>query len=95
MNIYIVYEINKNDSTSSSDSTLENILFGAVILTKYVNVDRYKYSGYGIGCDRHGSFSFLGIRLERNVIIFGVDMSSSAKIDNMKKDNLILVKGPI
>ena len=70
-------------------------MFGAVILTKYVNVDRYKYSGYGIGCDRHGSFSFLGIRLERNVIIFGVDMSSSAKIDNMKKDNLILVKGPI
>ena len=28
----------------------------------------------------------------RNVIIFGVDMSSSTKIDNGKKDILILVK---
>ena len=70
-------------------------MFGAVSLTKHVNVDRYKYSGYGIGFDRHGSFSFLGIELGRNVIIFGVDMSSSTKIDNMKKDNLILIKGPI
>ena len=30
----------------------------------------------------------------RNVISFGVDMSSSAKIDNRKKDILILGKGP-
>ena len=29
-----------------------------------------------------------------NVIIFGVDMSSSTKIDNKKKDILILGKGP-
>ena len=28
-----------------------------------------------------------------NVIIFGVDMSSTTKIDNGKKDSLILVKG--
>ena len=30
----------------------------------------------------------------RNVIIFGVDMSSSTRIDNRKKDILILAKGP-
>ena len=30
----------------------------------------------------------------RNVIIFGVDMSSSTKIDNRKKNILILGKGP-
>ena len=30
-----------------------------------------------------------------NVIIFGVDISSSTKIDNRKKDNLILGEGPI
>ena len=29
-----------------------------------------------------------------NVIIFGVDMSSSTKIDDKKKDILILGKGP-
>ena len=31
----------------------------------------------------------------RNVIIFGVDMSSSAHADNKKKDILILGKGPM
>ena len=30
----------------------------------------------------------------RNVIIFGVDVSSSTRIDNRKKDILILAKGP-
>ena len=30
----------------------------------------------------------------KNVIIFGVDMSSSSKIDNRKKEILILGKGP-
>ena len=33
VNIYILYEINKNGNTSS-DPTLENCLFGAVSLTK-------------------------------------------------------------
>ena len=42
---------------------------------------------------RHGSFSSNGIRLGRNVIVFGVDMSLSTKIDNKKKDIFILVKG--
>ena len=30
----------------------------------------------------------------KNVIIFGVDMNLSSKIDNRKKDILILGKGP-
>ena len=63
-------------------------------MTKNADIDRYKYSGYGIGFDRHGSFSFPGTRLGRNVKIFGVDMSSSTKTDNRKKDILILGKGP-
>ena len=74
--------------------TLENCLFGAVSLTKNADIDKYGYSGYGIGFDRHGSFSFPGTGLGRNVIIFGVDMSSSTKIDNRKKDILILGKSP-
>ena len=84
MNIYIVYEISKSFNISEYP-TLENCLFGAVSLTKNADIDRYKYSGYGIGFDRHGSFSFPGTGLGRNVIIFGVDMSSSTKIDNRKK----------
>ena len=35
-----------------------------------------------------------GKRSGRNVILFGVDMSSSPHIDNKKKDILILGKGP-
>ena len=33
--------------------------------------------------------------IDRNVIIFGVDMSSTPYINNTKKDVLILGKGPI
>ena len=93
VNIYIAYEISKSINISDY-LTLENCLFGAVSLTKNAEIDRCGYSGYGIGFDRHGSFSFPGTGLGRNVIIFGVDMSSSTKIDNRKKDILILGKGP-
>ena len=55
VNIYIVYEINKNDNTIS-DPTLENCLLSAVSLTKNADIDKCKYSGYGIGFDRHGFF---------------------------------------
>ena len=36
--------------------TIENCLFRAVTLTKNTAIDKYKYSGYEIGFDRHGSF---------------------------------------
>ena len=63
-------------------------------MTKNVDIDKYGYSGYGIRFDRHGSFSSPDIRSGRNVIIFGVEMSSSTKIHNRKRDILILAKGP-
>ena len=91
--IYIVYEINKKDSTKSSDPTLENCLFGAVTLTNNINIDKYGHSGYGIGFDRRSSFSFPGGGFGQNLLIFGVDMSSSSHIDN-KKDMLVLGKEP-
>ena len=56
VNIYIVYEINKNFNVSSYP-TLENCLFGAVKLAKHIDIDLYKYSEYGIGFDRKGFFS--------------------------------------
>ena len=92
-NIYIVYEISKSINISDYP-TLENCLFGAVNLTKNADINRHGYSGYGTGFDRHGSFSFLGTGLGRNLIIFGVDMRSLTKIDNREKDNLIFSKGP-
>ena len=68
-------------------------MFEAVSLTKYNDIDKYKYSGYGIGFDRKGIFS-VSNGFGRNCIIFGVDMSSSVHIDKKKKDILILGKGP-
>ena len=55
---------------------------------------KYGYSGYGIGFDRRTSFSFPGGRFGLNVLIFGVDMSFSAHVDNKKKDILVLGIGP-
>ena len=65
--------------------TLKNCLFDAVTLTKNTDVDKYKYSGYGIGFDRRSSFSFPSGGFGQNVLIFGVDMSYSAHIDNKKR----------
>ena len=93
VNIYIVYEISKSINISNYP-TLGNYLFGAVSLTKNAGIDKYGYSGHGIGFDRHGSFSFSGTGLGRNVIIFRVDTSSSTNIDNRKKDISTLGKGP-
>ena len=69
-------------------------MFGAVRLTKNADIDKYGYSGYGIGFDRKSSFSFPNGKFGQNVIIFGVDKSSSVHVDNKKKDILILGKGP-
>ena len=75
VNIYIVYEINENGNTSTNDPTLENCFFVAVSLTKNPNIDRYRYSGYGIGFDRHGSYSYPSGGTGKKVIFFGLDMS--------------------
>ena len=60
-------------------------LFGAVTLTKSVNIDKYENSGYGIGFDRKSSFSFPGDGFSQNVIIFGADVSSSTHFDNKRQ----------
>ena len=93
VNIYIVYELDAAGSNINGP-TLKNCLFGAVTLTKNTDIDKYGYSGYGIGFDRKSSLSFPGGGFGQNVLIFGVDMSSSTHIDNKKKDLLVLGKGP-
>ena len=57
-------------------------------------LNKYGYSGYEIGFDRRSSLSFPGGAYGQNILIFGVDMSSSVHIDNEKKDILVLGKGP-
>ena len=93
VNVDMVYELGASGS-NDNDPTLKNCLFGAVTLTKNADIEKYGYSGYGIGFDRRSSFSFPGGGFGQNVLIFGVDMSSSAHIDNKKKNILVLGKGP-
>ena len=63
-------------------------------MTKKVNIDKYKYSGYGIGFYRQEFFPDPSGKTGRNVILSGVEMSSSTKIDNRKKEILSLAKDP-
>ena len=93
VNIYIVYELGASTS-HSSDPTIKNCLFGGVTLTKNADIEKYKYSGYGVGFDRRSSFSFPSGGFGQNVLIFRADMSSSIHIDNNKKDILVLGRGP-
>ena len=69
VNIYLAYELGAS-SSHDNDSTLKKCLFGAVSLTKNVDIDKYGYSGYGIGSDRKSSFSFPSDGFGQNVIIF-------------------------
>ena len=93
VNIYIVYELGASGS-HINDPTLKNCLFDAVTLTKNADIDKYGYSGYGIGFDRKSSFKFPGGGMGQNLLIFGADVRSSAHINNKKKDILVLGKGP-
>ena len=93
INIYIVYELAAS-SSHTSDPTIKNCLFGAVTVTKSADIEKYKYSGYGIGFGRRSSFSFPSGRFGQNVLTFGANLSSSIHIDNKKKDKLVLGRGP-
>ena len=95
----IVYEVIKIVIISKPGSndiypTLQNAFLGAVKLTKNADIDKCGYSGCEIGFNRRSSFSHPSGGDGQNVIFFGVDMSSSTKTDNGKKDFLILGKCP-
>ena len=81
VNIYIVYELGAS-SSHVNDPTLKN---GGVTLTKNADLDKYGYPGYETGFDRRGSSSFPSGGFGQNVLVFEVDMSFSAHIDNRKK----------
>ena len=62
-NLYVVYEI-INFHNIDSYPTLTNALFGVVKLTKNADIDKYRYSGYGIGFDGKGFIHTLVVELE-------------------------------
>ena len=77
----------------NAKSTLKDCLFGNIKISKNVDPNKYSYSGHGIGFDSRSHFSIPNFDWGKNVIIFGVDMSSSVYSNNKNKDILILGKG--
>ena len=62
----------------------------AVQITKDANIDKYKYSRYGIGVDSRRNFSYAGASFSQNAINFGAYISCSAHVNNTKN---ILIHG--
>ena len=69
VNIDIAYELGAS-SSHNNDPTLRHCLFDAVILTKNADINKYEYSGYGIGFDTRSSFSFPGVGFGQNELFF-------------------------
>ena len=98
INIYIVYKLDPISSTTNTDYTIQNALFGAMKITKKTDSYKNNYIGYGLCFDEGGEFghtvkqgNFNRTTNAKNVIIFGVDMSSSVHATN--RANNIYVMG--
>ena len=90
VNLYIVYELNMWSQDLNAEFTLKHCLFENVSITTNTDTNKYSYSRCGIGFDSCLLISLLNDWC-KNVIIFGVDISSSVHANN--KDILILDKG--
>ena len=82
INLYISYTLVAQLRNLNTGFTLRNCLFGSVKLTKNGDLDKYKYSCYGIGFDSRSECSLPNDTMSKNVTIFGADMSLSVHIDN-------------
>ena len=98
INIYIVCKLTPISSTRNTDYTIQNALFGAMKITKNTYSSKNNYKRYGLCFDEGGEFghtvkqgNFNRTTNAKNVIIFGVDMSSSVRATN--RANNIYVMG--
>ena len=98
INMYVVYKLNPISSTRNTDYTIQNALFGAMKITKNTDSSKNNYTGYGLCFHEGGEFdhqvrqgNFDRTTNAKNVIIFGVDMSSSIHAKN--RANNIYVMG--
>ena len=90
INIYCVYKLDPIASTRDTSFTLQDVLFGAMQITKKATDNSINnYKGYGIRFDEKSQFSHTMIEggrthitNGRNVLIFGADMSFSVHATN-------------
>ena len=73
INLSISYTLNPRLRNFNTDFTLGSCLFRSVKLTKNADLDKYKYSGYGIGFDSRSEVLFTN-SFGKNAITFGADM---------------------
>ena len=86
---YLVYDLDAWPRNPTNNFKFKNCLFGATNIVKNSDKEKYVYSGYVIKVDSAGSWSFDN-DFARNIIIFGVDNSSSSHSDNRKTIFLVL-----
>ena len=98
INIYVAYKLDPISSTRNTDYAIQNALFGATEITKNTDYSKNNYKGYGLCFYKRGEFghtvkqgNFNRTTNAKNVIIFGVDTSSSIHATN--RVNNIYVMG--
>ena len=69
-------------------------MFGTINIAKSCDKEKHVCSGYRIAFDGKGEWNFNN-DYARNVIVFGVDNSSSPHTNNLKNTFLILGQGDI
>ena len=90
INIYCVYKLDPIASSRDTSFTIQNVLFGAMQITKNATDNsKNNYKGYGICFDGRSQFGHTitedgrtHTTNGRNLLIFGVDMSFSAHATN-------------
>ena len=78
------YTIDSWSKDLNTDFTLNNCLCRSLELTKNADPDKYRYSDQGIKFYSCSEFSLTDGSMTKNVIIFGVDVSSSAHVHKNK-----------
>ena len=89
INIYCVYKLDPIASSRDTSFTIQNALFGAMQITKNATDNSKNYKGYGICFDERSQFGHTMTEggcthatNNRNVLIFGADMSFSVHRTN-------------
>ena len=92
LNLYLFYELNSWPRTPTNNFTLKKCLLGTVKLVKNTIKGKYTYNGRGKAFDGKGLWSF-GNDFPGNVVIFGIDNSSSSDT-NLNNKFLVLGERP-
>ena len=93
LNLYIAYELITWPRNPANNFALKNCLFSTIKLVSNAIKSKFTQNGPGIAFDGDGFWS-LGNNSAINVVIFGVDNSSSFHTDNRKNNVLVTGEGP-